>query len=390
MKDSTTRGKRFSDKGIFWLGAAALIFFAHLHLYLAVGIHLTCFFVTAWIAVGASALASSYFVSRISCVRCKAWKMLFLMFLQKWGACWNIFVLLSSFLMFASRVVLNFYPASVKAMFGFSCALALAICLYGFMEARVVRVVRIEIRTNKIPGRGRLRILHLSDLHIGPFMYASFIKKIVRASLREKPDLTVVTGDTVDGCVGDERGTFPFYVRFSNYIREIAGTSRLGIWAVPGNHDYYEGFDNSAAFMRLSGIKILRTRHIDLGRIVLAGADDLDHEIPSGEPGTSRSEALMASLSEDERKKFVILLRHRPKIEAVTVGQFDLQLSGHTHGGQLFSLPSSRHKIPGRPKGLLALGRGSSLYVTNGTGFVGPPMRFFAPAEIVVFELIGK
>jgi len=103
----------------------------------------------------------------------------------------------------------------------------------------------------------------------------------------------------------------------------------------------------------------------------------------------SKSEELMESLTEREREKFVILLRHRPKIEAVTIGLFDLQLSGHTHGGQLFSLPSSRHKIPGRPKGLLALGRGSSLYVSNGAGFVGPPMRFFAPAEIVVFDLIG-
>ena len=141
--------------------------------------------------------------------------------------------------------------------------------------------------------------------------------------------------------------------------------------------------------MRRAGIKLLRTRSVDIGRVVLAGADDLDHEAASGTKGLTRSEELMASLSERELKKFVILLRHRPKVEAVTVGRFDLQLSGHTHGGQIFSLPSSRHKIPGRTKGLLPLGRDSSLYVSNGVGFVGPPMRFFATAEIVVFDLVG-
>jgi predicted MPP superfamily phosphohydrolase len=312
------------------------------------------------------------------------------MFLQRWGACWNVFALLTSVFMLISRASLRFHGVSMETRFAMSCAAASVVCFYGMFEGGTVRVVHIEIQTSKMPGAGRFRILQLSDLHIGPFTHAPFVKKVIRASKKEHPDLTVVTGDLVDGRVGDERGTFPFYAGFADEIRELSRESRLGVWAIPGNHDYYEGFDNTAAFMRKAGITMLRSRKADLGRIVLAGADDLDHETASRTAGMSKSEELMESLSEREREKFVILLRHRPKIEAVTIGMFDLQLSGHTHGGQLFSLPSSRHKIPGRPKGLLPLGRGSSLYVSNGAGCVGPPMRFFAPAEIVVFDLVGK
>jgi predicted MPP superfamily phosphohydrolase len=389
MKEDMLYGERFSDRGVFWLAAVAVITGAHVYIYLAVGVHLAGLFEAAWVVASASALAASYAASHMSYHRSSEWRMFLRVLLQRCGACWNVFVLIASALMLVSRSASVLWEASVEARFAFSCAASFLACAYGLVEGAIVRIVRIEIPTGKMPRNGRLRVLQLSDLHIGPFAYAFFVKKIVRAALRERPDLTVVTGDLVDGRVGDERGTFPFYAGFAETIRELSRKSRLGAWAIPGNHDYYEGFDNSAAFIRRAGMTMLRTRHVDLGRLVLAGADDLDHET-AADAGLSRSEELMESLTPKEREKFVILLRHRPKIEASTVGRFDLQLSGHTHGGQFFPLPSSRHKIPGRPKGLLALGHGSSLYVSNGTGLVGPPMRFFAPAEIVVFDLVGK
>jgi len=285
MKGSSLYDRRLSDKGIFWSAVTAVITLAHVHLYLVVGVHLTGLFEAFWVAVGIIALLSSYAASRIDYRRCLAWKMFIRLFLQRWGACWNIFVFLASALMFASRLIPDFYEITVPLRFAFSCGISFFICLYGLVEGGMVRVVHIEIPTRKLQGNGKFRILQLSDMHIGPFTYASFVKKVIKKALKERPDITVVTGDIVDGRVGDERGTFPFYVRFAEPIRELARKSRLGAWAIPGNHDYYEGFGNSMDFIRKSGITMLRTRKTDLGRVVLAGADDLDHETNSGTAG---------------------------------------------------------------------------------------------------------
>ena len=95
-------------------------------------------------------------------------------------------------------------------------------------------------------------------------------------------------------------------------------------------------------------------------------ADDIDYVNMSGaSSSTTRSEKLVASLTKDEKRKFVLFLRHRPVVERTTIGSFDLQLSGHTHAGQLFTLFFSRHRIPGKMKGPIPVGRGFWLYVSR-------------------------
>jgi predicted MPP superfamily phosphohydrolase len=363
---------------------------AHLHLYLAVVRYLSLRYETAWIIVGISSIASSLAAPYMAALHTTSFCDHLRITLHRWGSCWNIFVLLTSAIMLLSRIFTEYRLLSFRGAFILSCCVSLAVCLYGMREAVTIRRAAFEIKTDKLPPHARIRVVQITDLHIGPFTFASFVDRIASEVKNTRPDLVTVTGDLVDGYAGDESGTFSFYENFAEKLRGLVSeTSRMGVWAVPGNHDYYEGFANSEGFMARSGIKILRSQKVDLGPVVLLGADDLDHTKIS-ESGVTKSEDLVDSLTEDERKKFVILLRHRPVVETSTIGRFDLQLSGHTHGGQLFPLPSSRHKIPGRHKGPLDLGRGSYLYVSNGAGFVGPPMRFFAPAEIVVIDLIGK
>jgi predicted MPP superfamily phosphohydrolase len=389
MKGPRPNGERISDKNGFWAASVCLISVAHLHVYLAVGRHLPFAYEAVWLAVGVASVISSYAAHRIAPLRPVLGWMPLNAALHRCGACWNVFVILASCLLFASRAAPAVGRMPLDARFALSCAVSFAVCVYGLVEGSVVRTVQAEIRTKKLPRGRRLRIAHLSDLHIGPFMFFSFADRVARAVKSASPDLVAITGDIVDGPVGDDAGIFPRYAPFADKFGEMADAP-LGAWAVPGNHDYYDGFGNSRDFMKRARIKLLRTEKADLGDIVLAGADDMDHKTWSETPRMTKSEELLESLTEAERGKFVVLMRHRPKIEATTVGLFDLQLSGHTHGGQMFPLPSSRHRIPGRPRGLLALGRGAYLCVTNGAGFVGPPMRFFAPAEIVVIDLIGE
>jgi predicted MPP superfamily phosphohydrolase len=381
---------RFSDHLGFWLAATLMITAAHIYLYMAVGRYLSRPWEAAWVAIGVASLGSSFAVSRSRDGGIDRKNILPRLLLQRLGACWNIFVLLTAAIMLVLRMTLKFHPLTPWAAYAASCLASCAICVYGMIEARILRLVTLNIETKKLPRGEHMRIVQLSDIHIGPFMDMSFVRKLTDGVKKLNPDLVLVTGDIVDGLVGDGEGVFPYYAAFADCLRELSGASRLGVWAIPGNHDYYGGFDNSRDFMERAGIKLLLNEKTDVGGILLLGADDRDHEIPSDMPFMSRSEKLVDSLTDGELEKFVILLRHRPIVEAITIGSFDIQLSGHTHGGQLFSLPSSRHRIPGRPKGLLSLGRGSYLYVTNGAGFVGPPMRFFAPAEIVSIDLEGE
>jgi predicted MPP superfamily phosphohydrolase len=370
------------------LAAASL---AHLVVYLLSLRYVSGVLALAWLSAGAIAMAASAAAPHILVPRNSTGKISLRSVLQRCGAFWNILVMLSAFFMLIARFLSIFIPIAPRTSLALCAGVSLLICAYGVFEASDVRVVRLTLTTKKLPKGERVRVAQLSDLHIGPFMNVGHVARIVRSTLSTRADLIVITGDIVDGVVADDSGTLLFYRPFSKKLRELKESGpALGVWAVPGNHDHYENFRRSVDFIEDSGINMLRTERADLGNIVLLGADDLDHVEKSADPAKTKSQALIDSLSAEERGKFVLLLRHRPAVEQSSIGKFDLQLSGHTHGGQIFSLPSSRHRMPGRPKGLLDLGEGSYMCVSNGAGFVGPPMRFFAPAEIVVIDLTGE
>jgi Predicted phosphohydrolases len=384
-RERNMHAKRASDRTVFWLAILVLIFLAHCYLYREVVRLLPLWVEALWICLGLLAMISSVAAQRLGAPREGTAFLPLRGFSQRFGAVWNTLVVLTTTFMFAAHIAglppeKSFYGANV---------LALAVCAYGVHEAMSVRTVEMRLATPKLARGKALRILQLSDLHVGPFMHLNHVRRIVEAAIRTRPDIVVVTGDLVDGLVGNENGIFPHFRTFAAELRRLADMKpRLGVWAVPGNHDHYESYDGFAAFAREAGIHVLKSAKKDLGDLLVVGADDLDHL--HKDEGVSKSQALLSSLLPWERDKFVLLLRHRPVVEPSTPGRFDLQLSGHTHGGQMFTVPSSRHRIPGRPRGLLSLAAGAKLYVSNGAGYVGPPMRFLAPAEIDVIELEGQ
>ncbi len=272
-------------------------------------------------------------------------------------------------------------PLSSGAVLSASFILSMVLVGMGIKQANTVQKTMIKVSTSKLPsGCERLRIVQLTDLHLGPFVGLPLLAQILRKVRDVDPDIVVVTGDLADGKLTGRK-------REIGMLRRIR--PRYGMYAVPGNHDYYDDIDEAIFFMESAGMKVLRTEAVEAGGIIIAGADDKDHLIKE-QWNLSRSETMVLSHEKEQREKFLLLLRHRPIVEKGTEGHFDLQLSGHTHGGQLFPLLSSRHRIPGYARGLKKLKWGGLLYVSNGAGFVGPPVRLLAPPEIAVIDLVRE
>jgi hypothetical protein len=238
---------------------------------------------------------------------------------------------------------------------------------------------RVEIRLARWPaGLDGFRIVQLSDIHIGPILDGVFARALVRRVGALAPDLVVVTGDLVDGAV--------------KYLRDEVAPfgdlqARFGVYFVTGNHDHYSGVHSWCDAVRQLGIRVLRNERVEIrnGDCVfdLVGVDD-HHGSHFGDDG---GEDLFVAFDGRDPERPVILLAHDPStFKRASRLPVDLQISGHTHGGQIWPFGYLvRLAVPfvaGRYR------RGDSeLYVSSGTGFWGPPMRFFAPAELTEITL---
>ena len=204
------------------------------------------------------------------------------------------------------------------------------------------------------------------------------LSRIIGLLERVKPDLVVATGDLVDAQMD----------RSNNLAAMLATlTPPLGKFAVAGNHEFYAGIRQSGRFLKAAGFKLLRNEAFELkGLLKIVGVDD-----PAGRrryPENSwvgKEERIL--LTDSESKRFTLLLKHRPRVETESTGQFDLQLSGHTHGGQIFPFNLITGLFYSRQRGFYTLDKGSVLYVNRGTGTWGPPMRFLSPPEVTLIEL---
>lgn len=263
-----------------------------------------------------------------------------------------------------------------RPAYALAVAYALAASVYGYFEARNIHVERVVIRSPKIPQSvGGLKIVQVSDVHLGLFIDRERLKRIVETVRGLRPDLVVSTGDLVDGQAGSLRG-------FADELRALR--PKYGMFAVTGNHEYYVGLDNSLAFHREAGFSLLRGEHLTVaGAIELAGVDDMVGA-RMGIPATDEH-ALLASLPRD---RFVLFLKHRPVVPYTSAGLFDLQLSGHLHGGQLFPFFFLTRLAFPVWNGLTLLPKGSRLYLSRGTGTWGPPIRFLAAPEVTLIELV--
>lgn len=260
--------------------------------------------------------------------------------------------------------------------------LALAATVAGLINARrLARVVTVDVALEGLPpDLAGYTIVQISDLHVGPTIRRPTVEAVVNAVNALTPDLIVLTGDIVDGGV-------PQLANHTSPLGRL--TARDGVYAVTGNHEYYAGANAWIAEWRRLGMQVLLNEHVVIGeganRFVLAGVTD--YSARAFDPAHySDPVGALAQAPADVPTR--ILLAHQPRsAPAARDAGFQLQLSGHTHGGQF--LPWRWFVRLQQPftAGLHRLGN-LQVYVSRGTGYWGPPNRLGAPSEITRIRLM--
>jgi uncharacterized protein len=302
------------------------------------------------------------------------------------GYLWMAFIFLFFFLSVSFdilRFVYKFLPfgtmcASLnKITLGLAAFLSFILVVYGFIDAYRVRVINLEVQTDQaLPGNGKIRIVQISDVHVGLIIQERKIKLILDKVKEANPDILVSTGDLLDGELNN-------VLPLADLFAEIK--PRFGKYAVTGNHEYYAGIEESLEFTRRAGFEVLRDEVTQVAGINIVGVDD----ITGRRFGVIRENSQMARpLPSIVNGGFILLLKHQPVINGND--RFDLQLSGHTHGGQLIPFRLITHLFFPQDYGFYSLAKNKLLYVSRGTGTWGPPVRVFAPPEITVIDLISK
>ena len=247
-----------------------------------------------------------------------------------------------------------------------------------FKGLQPVAVKRVEVRLPRLPsGMNGYRIVQLTDVHVGPTIGKEFIEELVAKVNALSPDLVAITGDLVDGSVA----------HLGPLVRPLANLrAKDGVYFVTGNHEYYSGADDWIRFLGDLGVRVLRNERVAIGGSTgfdLAGIDD-----PSGASyGRGHGSDLARAVRGRDRTRPLVLLAHQPRgIDLAERLGVDLQLSGHTHGGQLYPFTWLVKMVYPFLAGLYRQGA-MQVYVSEGTGYWGPPMRVGTASEITHIEL---
>jgi uncharacterized protein len=267
-----------------------------------------------------------------------------------------------------------------QATAGGALALGGGLAGYGSWRAFTApEVTELVIRIPKLPrSLEGFSIVQLTDLHVGPFIQRRFMDELVRRANALKPDLVAITGDLVDGSVP----------RLGGFVAALGGLqARHGRFFVTGNHDYSSGAEAWVAHLDSLGIPSLRNRHVSIGdaggSFDLVGVDDWHGGRRLGQKGYDLERALAGR----DPERAAVLLAHQPANFKVAAARgVDLQISGHTHGGQLFPMTALIGLSWEHSAGHYRHGD-SHIYVSRGCGFWGPPMRLGSPPELVKLVL---
>lgn len=275
----------------------------------------------------------------------------------------------------------HYLPARIflQRCFGM-VALAITAILAGlalWKGMQSVTVQSLSITLNRLPhSLDGFRIVQLTDLHVGSLINGRWLQRIVDTVNKLQPDLIVITGDLVDGSVAELR----------HHVAPLANLQAPhGTYFVTGNHEYYSGVEQWCTYVASLGVHVLRNARVS----ITAGAADDSFDLAGVDDWASRyfpgeGPNLAKALAGRNPNKALILLAHQPIAvhEAATHG-VDLQLSGHTHGGQIWPFNYLVYLQQPYVKGLYRYhNTKTQIYVSPGTGFWGPPMRLGTSAEI--------
>ena len=250
--------------------------------------------------------------------------------------------------------------------------IVVVVCLWSFINvAFILKTKEIKIPVENLPVEN-LKIALLSDIHITPYTSPKTINKIWDKVLAQKPDIIVLAGDITDSDINTND-------KFLKY-----GFDRLrapaGIYIITGNHEYYSGLEEFFEMFKKLNIKVLKNESIVAGgKVNIAGIEDTSFR---------KSEDITLALSNVDKKLPIVFLSHRPESFdiAANLGHKVIQLSGHTHAGQIPPIDIIRALM--KYNYGLYYDNGSVMYVTSGTRFWGPPMRFSSRSEIVIINLV--
>jgi predicted MPP superfamily phosphohydrolase len=235
------------------------------------------------------------------------------------------------------------------------------------------QVLRRQITIRNLPRRmDGLRIALVSDIHLGPLLGRGHTQRIVDTINGIGADLVAVVGDLVDGSVAE----------LGPAAEPLAGLhARRGSFFVTGNHEYYSGYEEWIPEVESFGVTVLRNQRVEIDGIDLAGVNDATGGQFDDGPDYAKA------LGGRDRARPVVLLAHQPiQVHEAADHGVDLQLSGHTHGGQIFPFGYAVRLQQPVIAGYATFGD-TQLYVTRGAGFWGPPVRVGAPPDVSVIEL---
>ncbi|QOV36078.1 metallophosphoesterase [Streptomyces ferrugineus] len=268
--------------------------------------------------------------------------------------------------LFVSRVVAGAAAAAAVGTVGYGT--------YGVL--RGPKVKRVTVPLAKLPRAAHgYRIAVVSDIHLGPVLGRGFAQRVVDTINGTQPDLIAVVGDLVDGSVKD----------LGPAAAPLAGLeARHGAFFVTGNHEYFSGAEQWIEEVRRLGLRPLENARTELPHFDLAGVNDVAGESEGQGPDFAKA------LGDRDRTRASVLLAHQPvQIHDAVDHGVDLQLSGHTHGGQLWPGNLLAELANPTVAGLERYGD-TQLYVTRGAGAWGPPTRVGAESDITVVELASR
>ncbi|MCK9476471.1 MAG: metallophosphoesterase [Candidatus Muirbacterium halophilum] len=273
-------------------------------------------------------------------------------------------------------IISKIYKKTAKKLFYITLLICITLVFIGFFKACNIKLREITIESEKLPKDFSIKIAHITDTHFDYIKPYDISDNIIKILCNNKIDIILLTGDIIDGIAKNE-------IDISKKLNKLDYKYKL---AVTGNHEFYHDLENSLEFIKKSGFKTLHgnTEYIDK-YITISGVDDETLNRKKDKYSIIKQEKLIIDRITNET--FNILMKHQPFLSEITDKKIDLQLSGHTHNGQIFPFNFATKLVYKYTNGMYFTPENNRIFVSSGTGFWGPPFRVFTESQIIIFTI---